>query len=161
MARRRSVLRSIRVNLLILGALVGLAALALRIERAVPFLAEHGDALDYAAGVAAGADYDALSTLELFELRRRFRDKLAECTGLTAASRPYWVEEFPGRLMIRGRGERLPLVEIDFAALKSQGPLGRFATAGAQPEAERIRTVAAAAGLLGIYAPDKPCPPTK
>lgn len=155
----REAWRNVRINLLIFSALLALALLVIRFERAAPFLAEHGETLDYAAGLATGADYDALSSLAPFEIRGRFAAKIGECLGLTRDTYPLRVETLPGRLRIRGPGDAPPLVEFDLGALQEGGPLADFARRSQDPMAGTIAVAARAAGLLGVYAPDAPCPP--
>ena len=159
-SRGAAIWRNVRVNLLILGGFAAVALLVLRMERAVPLLAERGEEIDYLAGIAAGADYDAASELEIFELRRRFRAKLTECLGVTGSTRPFWIEDRPQRLILRHASEAGAVVAVDFAALKAEGPFGAFVTLSDGPAATpELKRGVTAIGLLGVYAPERPCPP--
>jgi len=158
MARGRGRGRGMRrTGFAILLAVAALALLAWRGERLAPVIERNAGALDYAAELARTADYGALSRLELFELRARFRDKLGECLGLRRGSRPWSLRELPGRLQVMREGDGAPVVQVDLATLKAGGAASAFWRARADAP-EGLGAAVAAIGLLGVFAPERPCP---
>ena len=63
--------------------------------------------------------------------------------------------------MLRHGSEAMPALTVDFRALKAQGLSGDFIRRGvsSQIPAERIDEILAA-GLLGVFAPGRACPPS-
>lgn len=118
-----------------------------------------GPTADWAAALAASAGPNALEGVETAEMRRRFEARVFACTGVGASTWPLRIDDIAGSLRLRYGDEVTPLMNVDFARLKEQGPTGGYlrrsrdsaAPAGA---AEAVLK----AGLSGIYAPGRPCP---
>ncbi|SFI69336.1 hypothetical protein [Albimonas pacifica] len=111
--------------------------------------------------LAARTDPDAAARLELFEIRRRFRDRVAQCTGVAASTWPVHLDDMPGRALLRHGSEAMPSLTVDFTALQASGLGGDFLRRGEGGEIppERIEEILAA-GLLGVFEPGSPCPPS-
>jgi hypothetical protein len=158
--RRAEIFRTIRGNLFILGLLVATALVVVRCQRVATELTPHAEKLDYIAETIRTAEYGAASTQPVFELRKRFRDKITECVKITTRTRPVHLKELPGRLDFHVDRESRPFLSVDFNTLKSVGPTGEFYITALNgiPNANIPRALVAL-GLLGVYSPDRPCPP--
>ncbi|MGG7565586.1 hypothetical protein ACQ5SO_05420 [Rhodovulum sp. DZ06] len=160
---RRSRRRALRFNLALFFALVGVAMLALRTERAGEFLAGNGDAagraVEMATGILRNADPDAATAEPVFALRGRIQDRMARCFRLTASSRPARLEALPGVLVVRVGTARSPALEMDLSALKAAGVSGGWITRrpGMGLDDAQLSGLAAQAGIA-VYAPGSPCP---
>ncbi|MEE3100812.1 MAG: hypothetical protein VX463_13690 [Pseudomonadota bacterium] len=154
---------SLRRARLGVGAAVAGLAVAAMVAPLISYadlLGDRGATARWAVAPAASADVDAVAAEPVYELRRRFRDKVAECLGVTAATRPLRLEEMPGRLDLRYGDEFAPALTVDIAAMKAEGMSGDYARrsdATALPDAA-VNAVLTA-GMFGMFAPDHPCPP--
>ncbi|MGR3782625.1 MAG: hypothetical protein ACU0DT_15355 [Albimonas sp.] len=111
--------------------------------------------------LAARTDPDAAARLAPDEIRRRFRERVAQCTGVAASTWPEHLDDMPGSALLRHGSETTPSLTVDFTALRRGGLSGEFIRRGqgsriAPERAEEIL----AAGLLGVFEPGSPCPPS-
>ena len=115
---------------------------------------------DRLEALAARTDPDAAAGMEPFEIRRRFRDSVARCTGVAASTWPVHLDDMPGRALLRHGTEPMPTLTVDFTALRASGLSGEFIRRGQGDEIppERVEEILFA-GLLGVFDPGAPCPP--
>ncbi|MDF2233063.1 hypothetical protein P2H44_10920 [Albimonas sp. CAU 1670] len=147
---------SVASSFLLLGALAVYGA-SLGLGEA---LGPDRDMAAWIEDLAAEVDPNAAAALEPFELRQRFRDKVLRCTGISAGTWPLHLDDLPGRTSLRHGSEAMPSLTVDFNALRAQGLRGTFVRRGVEGQADAATVDAVlAAGLLGVYAPGRPCPP--
>lgn len=157
---RGASLRHARIGVGVSVVALAVLAMASPLVRYEDLLGERGTTARWALAAAAMADIDAIGAEPAYEIRRRFRAKVAECLGVTAATWPLRLEEMPGRLDLRYADERAPALSVDIVALKSGGMTGAYASRDPD-SAARGQAVDAVltTGMFGVFAPDHACPP--